>query len=1453
MAIVGINIGSLSVKVVALRADGRTACVVAHQGRPKEVLESILAGSEFRDAEAFSVCGHGGDLSEAAAIQRALTEAPDSVDAVVSLGGESFLVYLVAGGRIAHVLSHNKCAAGSGEFFIQQIGRMGLERDAAIRLAHDGKVVPLASRCSVHCKSDITHKLNRHEASPADILHTLHDSMAGKVVALLDKAQRELRRVLLIGGLTRNEAMLAALRGKAAGIEFVVLPESPWFEAWGAALLTRDRPVHRAPQLLQQSAMGRLPPLRDCAGLVRVIPTPPRSPPPDRPLVLGVDAGSTTTKVVLLDPETRRVVSSHYGRTLGDPLAATRDCLRAIAAQIGNHRVALAATTGSARELVGAFLGTGGVFNEISAHAAGAAHFDPEVDTIFEIGGQDSKYIHLRNGVPVDYAMNNACSAGTGSFLEESAQGDLGIRVADIADLALAAPAPVQFKATCAAFINSDIRLAQQQGHSREDIVAGLVYAIAGNYLQRVKGPRAVGRKVFLQGGVALNRAVGHAFAQSVGRPVVIPPDPELLGALGVALLALDRAAPARGGGGRAPALPSGSETDLLTLAAAEMKLVGRFTCRACRMFCSIDRFEVAGRRFPFGGRCSLFENAWKRRAPAAPADDLVEQRASLLFDAVQKQIAARPPQPPAPPPRVRNQAEQTLDSARAFLEDALARASGATPAAALPPGTPIGLPRALTTHSLFPLYATFFAGLGFDVVLSDIDPQGELKAYSGFCFPVQIAHGAVLDLARRDVRVVFLPHVTRMPQPNPCRDSYLCPITQAGPYFLAKAFPEMRFLSPLLDFTNGYAAGTGLVELAVGELGIRRELAGAAWTAAVLAQTDAEHALASLGREALERAVATGEPAVLLTGHSYNAFTADASQSVGRKLASMGIPAIPADCLQPVDEGPTAWHFANQVMNAVALTQRHPNLFLLCVSNFSCTVDAFTHSLLASKMGAKPYLILEIDAHTADAGVQTRLEAFLDTVRSYRSAPATGERPVAPCRLAGGGRVVRANGESVPLTDPRVRLYFPNFSRYHAEAFGMAVRWLGLHPGEPMPLERRQLDRGLQHTSGRECLPLPICVGQLLQIAENRQPGEIAGYYMLRGGAPCVSDAYLDYFERFIAEQRLPDLFLLNPHEENDYLGLDAVTLALNVPPALFTADILVELDYVLQVVGAPGTVARLHEEWARFVAAASSLEQFHAGLPGFIDRLAALPRTRDPLTCPRVVITGDFFTRFSPFFMDGVRDLYASHGVILKPVDLNDLFLYGSYNGVAGTASSWGMKPGNLAFAKACTRMFQPDGKRYLQRWLAYQTERRAEAHYRGMFQRTGILVAEPNDISSVFENAAEHVSPSIYGEVVPTVGKALGAGDEGYDGVILIGPFNCLPYRVSEAILKPLSLQRGMPMLSYESDGYAVSPSVLRQVDVHVQQVLAHADRRAGTERNGAAGALQDLVRAAVEKFS
>jgi len=576
----------------------------------------------------------------------------------------------------------------------------------------------------------------------------------------------------------------------------------------------------------------------------------------------------------------------------------------------------------------------------------------------------------------------------------------------------------------------------------------------------------------------------------------------------------------------------------------------------------------------------------------------------------------------------------------------------------------------------------------------------------------------------------------------------------------VAKAFPDTHFLSPVLDFTDGYAPSTAMTDMAVNELGFPRTLAEEAWAAAVQDQTEAESALMELGRKALAQALAEGRPAILLAGHSYNAYAPEASQSVGKKLSSMGVPVIPADCLAPDGAGPTVWHFANQILNAASLAKQHPNLFLLSVSNFSCTIDAFTHSILASELGSKPYLILEIDAHTADAGVQTRLEAFLDIVENYHAAQSSLSQSFTPCRLAKGGAVVCSNGERVPLTDPRVKLYFLNFSHYHAQSMAMASAWLGLHAGAVVAMDRSQLDRGLQSTSGRECLPLPLCVGQLLRIHQNRQPGEIVGFYMVRGGAPCVSESYMGYFERFVMEHQLSDVFLLSPEPENDYLGFDPAVLVKHLSPAILIADILVEIDHVLRVAGAPGSIDKFQQEWQRFTAGAETLDEFNSRLPAFVEHLAALPRTHDPMTCPKVVVTGDFFTRFSPFFMDGVRDLYSARGIILKPVDLTDLFLYVAYDGMRQTADDWGMKPGGLALAKACTRVFDPDGQQYLQQWWTYQSGRKTEEYYRGLFAKTGLLVSTPNDVVAVFEKSSEHISPELFGEAIPTVGKGLDA---------------------------------------------------------------------------------------------
>jgi len=426
---------------------------------------------------------------------------------------------------------------------------MDMSLDDIDNIPESAKVYPISTRCSVFMKSDCTHKLNKREATKFDIVFSLSHVMAVKVIDFLKRAKVTSGKVVLTGGITRNRHIVRFIRERAPEIEFIVPKEAPVFEALGAAVLAGEfGSALPDPESLIKPGEVRfetLSSLKDWQSKVRVFDKPESKVQAGRKYILGVDGGSTTTKVCLVDIETDEIAASHYGRTHGDPVKALKECLKVISDKIyadtgaDEVDIRLVSTTGSSREILGVFLETKGVYNEIIAHAMGTTYYDPEVETIFEVGGQDAKYVLLKNGVPIDYAMNEACSAGTGSFLEESAAGDLSIQSdKEIGPIALAATAPLKFGEHCSAFINSDIRKAIGQGASREDITAGIVCSIAANYLNRVVGNRTVGGKVFLQGGVAKNPAVPPAFAMLLGKEILVPPSPELMGCFGVAVLA---------------------------------------------------------------------------------------------------------------------------------------------------------------------------------------------------------------------------------------------------------------------------------------------------------------------------------------------------------------------------------------------------------------------------------------------------------------------------------------------------------------------------------------------------------------------------------------------------------------------------------------------------------------------------------------------------------------------------------------------------------------------------------------------------------------------------------------------------------------------------------------------------------------------------------------------------
>ncbi|MCK4895383.1 MAG: hypothetical protein KAS47_01140, partial [Candidatus Heimdallarchaeota archaeon] len=674
---VGINIGSVSVNFVNIVDKNINIIKRPHLGKPSEVLDEILEENKSLKDCFYRVSGSFGDVSEVVAVERGVSSFEEKYDVIISLGGEAFVLYVLdEEGHIVNVLSHDKCAAGSGEFFIQQIDRLNISLSEAISLAKKGNKIEIASRCSVHCKSDITHKLNRGETSVEDVLASVLASMANKIKGLIFQSRVDVKRLLLIGGVSLNDAFVGILRELLGDVEVVVKDVSSVFEAYGSALLEKDSPKNTELKLKLSKSFSTLPSLEKFSEQVTIIPPVElkKDFTENTPFILGVDVGSTTTKAVLIDQEDMSVVASHYGRTSGNPVEATRRCIQEIVTQVGNQKVRLLGVTGSGRQLVGAYLGTPAVYNEISAHSEGAVYYDKDVDTIFEIGGQDSKYMFLQNGVPVDYAMNASCSAGTGSFLEESAKGDLGVTVYDIADVAMKASDPVRFQADCAAFINTDVRTAMQENYGQDNIIGGLVFSIAVNYLNKVKGSRAVGKKIFFQGGVAKNNAVGYAFAQSTGKEIIIPPNPELIGAFGIALITNKKYINHEIEG-------MSEKTDLQSLISEELKKLSSFTCKACKNYCQIERYEVGGRKFPFGGSCSRYEHQWRGSEKTEEKENLVDLRNDLIFENNLKK-------------------KKPIKSSKGK----------------------IGITRALLTHTLYPLFSTFFEEMGFEVVLSDID-----------------------------------------------------------------------------------------------------------------------------------------------------------------------------------------------------------------------------------------------------------------------------------------------------------------------------------------------------------------------------------------------------------------------------------------------------------------------------------------------------------------------------------------------------------------------------------------------------------------------------------------------------------------------------------------------------------------------------------------------------------
>jgi predicted CoA-substrate-specific enzyme activase len=1416
MKSLGICLGASTVSMVQLLREKATGAdrpkIVCssrhpHDGNPREALLKALDELDLPSFERVAVTGRKyrqliklSSISEPESVEYAYayTKPADiSCPAIVAAGGETFMIYVLdRTGRIANILTGNKCASGTGEFFLQQIRRMDVSLEEAAQWAVEEIPYQVSGRCSVFCKSDCTHATNKG-IPKSKVTAGLCKMMANKILELLKKVDRQ--NIMLTGGTVNNHMMVTYLRQE---IPSLIVPETgPYFEALGAALWALD---NEAAGLTDSASIFRselcsfesLPPLAAFENQVTFKSMEMDVVIPGDVCILGLDVGSTTTKAVLMRSSDKAMLASVYLRTNGDPVGASRKCYARILEQIQERvnpediSIIGLGVCGSGRQIAGLHAMTDCVINEIIAHASASVYFDAQVDTIFEIGGQDAKYTYITNGVPSDYAMNEACSAGTGSFLEESALESLGLDMQAIADMALKGQQPPNFNDQCAAFISSDIKNAVHEGIRHEDIVAGLVYAICMNYANRVKGNRPIGNKIFLQGGVCYNRAVPMAMASLTGKPIIVPPEPGLMGAFGAALVVKRR-------------IDTGLTTEkpfsLKTLIRRELAYGKPFICKGgqekCDRRCSIEMIQIEGKRYPFGGACNRYDNLRRKTTYPVDALDLVKTRQQLVFDIY-----------------------------------------GATGPAAFgqPEKGTIGINKSFLVNTYYPLYSTFFSLLGYRPVISTaISAQGIDLRNAPFCYPAELAHGFFHSLLSVEPPVdhLFLPHFKSIPGQNGDQSSQVCPFVQGETYFLQTTFRELlqdyqrdgnRILTPLLDLKNGLTeAETPLVN-SVRQLGIAHNTAAKAFDEAKACQLKCLSDMKALGQKTLSELESHPEKmGLVIFSRPYNGFVDEAHMGIPRKLASRGICVIPFDFLPFEHERPKRhmyWGMGQMILKAARFVKNHPQLFGVFITNFSCGPDSFLIGYFRSIMGKKPSLTLELDSHTADAGLDTRIEAFIDIVSAFRNLVRhqqidLAEQHFVPSSAAiqnGKATIVTDRGERIALTDPRVTVLLPSMGSLGSEAIAAVLKSLGMNPIALPPADESILKLGRGHTSCKECLPLILTTGSLLNyISNHRKPGEVLVYFMATGSGPCRFGQYSIFMQDLIKRLGIPDVAILSISSENAYLGL-GTQFEKTAWWAVTVSDMMEDIRSMLltNALNIPQALGVFGRVWETILEGLTSADfsQLASSLSVGARVLSEIPLKRPVAAVPKVSLTGEIYVRRDALSRQKIPERLAAMGFATVCSPVTEWIHYADYlvdKGITGDGMS--LKD----------RLWFKLRKKIMSRY---------ERRIRSLLSESGLLVSSTLTIEDVVRHAAPYITPELTGEAILTIGSSLAEIASHVCGVIAVGPFGCMPNRLSEAILskimhredklnacisddriqQTLATVENLPFLAIESDG-------------------------------------------------
>jgi len=1359
---VGIDIGSVSIKIAVLDESLNIVKTVYRRfhGQPYLTLKNTLE-SEFADFLKTGVklgfTGIGGktgvsilggiSYGEINALSRANYLLLPGIRTVIEMGGEDskFLQLDPEKKTVLDFSMNNLCAAGTGSFLDQQAGRLkiSIEEEFGQMALKSEKPPRIAGRCSVFAKSDMIH-LQQIATPDYDIVAGLCYAVVRNFKSAIARGKKFLLPIAFEGGVAANPGVVRAFVDilELKKDQLIIPKYFNVMGAVGAAVLSSESGGNDTVLIDAEKIVGYLKyrsvPESGREKLTYDFPDSKFYSVTERKytreidnleVYLGIDVGSLSTNLVLIDKD-KNVIARRYLMTEGRPIEAVRRGLSEIGAEVGNRvKILGVGTTGSGRYLTGDFVGADTIKNEITAQATAAINIDPEVDTIFGIGGQDSKYISLRDKTVIDFEMNKACAAGTGSFLQEQAE-KLEINIEqEFGNRALSASCPVGCGERCTVFMESDLVSHQRAGAGTDDLVAGLAYSIASNYLTKVVGDRKIGNKIFFQGGVAWNKGVVAAFEKLTGKKITVPPHHDVTGAIGAAVLAME------------VETGNGSRFKGFDLSKKKYSL-SSFTCEDCDNMCEIHKVEVDDEEpLYYGSRCEKYDV--KRGQEKVRTPDYFNIRQRFLMK------------------RYIDIDQKTESKGR------------------------VGIPRVLHFFEYYPYWRAFFETLGYEVVNSDLSNHDIVessleKFVAETCFPVKMAFGHVDNLIKKKVDYIFLPGIIKLTDDEVIdeNNSYICPYVQTISDTIKASFDfaaeGIEFIGSPIGLYRNRSLTLRQLRPMFKALHLPEKRLKKAIDNGMKAYDMFCRSITDVGQKVLNE-LGEDEKCIVIISRPYNGFDRRLSLEFPSKVRKMGLKVIPMDFLpldlDSKDLSTMYWFYGKKILSAASYIRKHPNLFATYLTSFGCGPDSFITHFFRRSMSGKPYLQLEIDEHSADAGMITRAEAFLDSLRFYNYEPPITEYSPANKRYSPSDKT----------------LFLPHMCD-HAYAIRAAFEKCGVRAEVLDEADEESLNWGKKFTSGKECFPCVVTTGDMIKkIRSDGFDPDHSVFFMPGADGPCRFGQYSQYHRIILDELGYKNVPIYSPNSNTSYsdFNMDSTIFRRLGWNGIVFVDCLIKAllksrPYEIN----NGQSDKVYYKYLRKIDDCIINDgNIHA-----LAETAAREFRRIPLVSgqkPVIGLVGEIYLRNNRFSNNHLITKLEKLGVEIKLATFGEWINYTSYTYRLDSVYDKDLKNILRAFVQG-----------FYQHHDEHKIEKRFIKHF---------PIDTEASIGKVISLAAPYLSVDVRGEAVLSIGKAIDYVNSGAAGIVNCMPFNCMPGMIVTSLSGKISRDLGdVPWLNISYEG-------------------------------------------------